>query len=562
MSLLVHIFKFKLLSFLKISFDGKLMSILKNAGTASVYCIFGVGVYIFTYNLIEYLLEDVKIGLFLFHRFISAILFVFFLAVNIGNALVSFSTLYRSKEVSFLITKPLAYYKLFTIKFLDNFFYSSVTLLLIILTALAGYGSYFNMGIDFYIITLFFQIIPFMMIAASLGVIVLLTVLKLAKHFGIKKIIAVLASVYIISLIFFYKLTNPVLLVSQVMEYYPDINRYFGFLDNKLVTLLPNFWISESMYWMVANNYLQAFPYLLLQVSLALIFFTAAVLLAKRWYYETWISSMDISFSSGRKKRGKNKIFGFGKKSFFKPQLEVLIKKEFWQFFREPSQWIHLIIILLLIFVFAGSIASIDVKMLYAYNAEMRTLIYLVVFLFNVFLIATLALRFVFPLISIEGQAYWKIKSSPLSNTKLMFTKFITLFLLILLIGQAINYFSHFRYPFILTFISSINTALITITLVSLNFGMGSIFVNYKERNPIRIASSQGASITFLFTLIYLAFLMIVLFIPVYDFFNPKNSYGEAAGKLPAASLIIGVVSIIVTLISINIGRRSLKRDF
>lgn len=562
MGLLVHIFGYKLLSFIKVSIDGKLLSILKNLGTTIVYSLFGIGVFFFTKSLIEYLLEDVKIGSFLFHRFISVILFVFFLAVNIGNALVSFSTLYRSKEVSFLITKPLPFSKLFAIKFLDNFFYSSVTLLLIISAVLAGYGSYFNMGADFYFLTFFLQVIPFMLIAASLGVILLLVVLRIAKKFGIRKILTILVSIYFISLVLVYNLSNPVLMVSQVMAYYPDINQYFGFLDNPLITFLPNFWISESFYWLSENNVLNAVPYFILQVSLAVVLFSAAIFLGKKWYYQTWISSMDLQFSSPKKKRTKFNFLSFGQKSFFSPQTEVLIKKEFWQFFREPSQWIHLIVLIFLIAVFASSIATIDIKFLYAHNTEMRTLIYLVVFLFNVFLIATFALRFVFPLISIEGEAFWKIKSSPLNIKKLVFTKFSILLLIIFFMGQVINFFTHFSYPSVLLIISSLNTALITVTLVSLNFGMGSIFANYKEKNPIRIASSQGASITFLFTLIYLVFLIAVLFFPVYSFFDFGNSYKDSLNQLPVTTVMIGVVSLFITYASIKAGQKSLKRDF
>jgi ABC-2 type transport system permease protein len=562
MKIVLHIFSYKLLSFLKISFEKKLISILKNFGSVIVYSAFAAGIYFFTYNIIGYLLEDVKIGSFLLHRFMSGLLFIFFLAVNIGNALVSFSTLYRSKEVTFLVTKPLPCYKLFAIKFLDNFFYSSVTLLIIITAVLAGYGSYFKLGINFYIVTLFLQIFPFMLTAASLGVIVLLIVLKLSKHIGIRKIAAVMASLYLIALVFFYKLSNPVLLVSQVMEYYPDINRYFGFLDNRLVTFLPNFWISESMYWLSENQLLKAFPFVLLQILVALVSFTLAVKLGKRWYFETWSSSMDNNLSLSKEKKRRTNILSFSKKSNLSPQFEVIIKKEFWQFFREPSQWIHFTIILLLIIVFAGNIASLDIKILNAYNTEMKTLIYLTVYLFIIFLIGTLALRFVFPLISIEGLAYWKIRSSPLSSTKLMLIKFISVFAVIFFIGQMLNYFIHFRYPYELTLFSSINTALITITLVSLNFGMGSLFVNYKEKNPIRIASSQGASITFLFTLIYLTFLIVILFIPLNNYFSASIIKNGVTGNLMLTSLIIGIVTIIVTLISLNMSRKSLKRDF
>lgn len=122
MPILFHIIKFKLLTFLKP--DGKfgLNSFLKSSGTGIVYFIFAYGTYLFTSSTIEYLLNDVKIGLFLLHRFIFVVLFIFFMAVNIGNIVVSYSTLFRTKEVGFLITKPISFTKLFLIKFLDNFF--------------------------------------------------------------------------------------------------------------------------------------------------------------------------------------------------------------------------------------------------------------------------------------------------------------------------------------------------------------------------------------------------------------------------------------------------------
>jgi hypothetical protein len=154
---------------------------------------------------------------------------------------VSFSTLYKSKEVFHLITKPISYTKLFLIKFLDNFFYSSTTLLLIITAVLLGYGFYFNLGLWFYPFALFFLVLPFMFTAGSTGVIVLLIVLKLSGKWGIKRVLTTVGSLYIISVISFYFISNPIQLVERVFDYYPHINQYFGFLESGLVKYLPNY---------------------------------------------------------------------------------------------------------------------------------------------------------------------------------------------------------------------------------------------------------------------------------------------------------------------------------
>ena len=146
----LHILYYKILIFLKVNSPFNFSAFLKSLGSGIVYSIFAYGCFVMTSNTIEYLLENVRIGSFLLHRFVLVVLFMFFIAINVGNMVVSFSTLYKSKEVFHLITKPISYTKLFLIKFLDNFFYSSTTLLLIITAVLLGYGFYFNLGLWFY----------------------------------------------------------------------------------------------------------------------------------------------------------------------------------------------------------------------------------------------------------------------------------------------------------------------------------------------------------------------------------------------------------------------------
>src|SRR5690606_37499159 len=125
------------------------------------------------------------------------------------------------------------------------------------------------------------------------------------------------------------------------------------------------------------------------------------------------------------------------------------------------------------------------------------------------------SLRFVFPIVSLEGEASWKIRSAPLDYKRVLISRLLIYFGVIFIIGQLLNFFSNYQFSLQLTLISQLNTAFVTVTLVSLNFGMGGIFANYKEKNPIRIASSQGASITFLFTILYLIFLIVILFAPL-----------------------------------------------
>lgn len=559
----VHILYYKILIFLKVNSPFDFSAFVKSIGSSIVYSIFAYGCFAMTFGLIEYLLLTVKIGAFLLHRFVLVVLFIFFIAINVGNMVVSFSTLYKSKEVFHLMTKPISFTKLFLIKFLDNFFYSSTTLLLIVIAVLLGYGYYFDLDIWFYPFALLLLVLPFMLTAGSIGVIVLLTVLKLSGKWGIKRVLIFIGAAYSASVISFYFISNPLKLVERVFDYYPNIDQYFGFLESSLVKFLPNYWVAESLYWISQNKIYRAIPFIYANLVTSIFVFLIALYLAKKWYYETWLTSLQVNAQLKNRDKNKNQFFGFQNKSLLNAFDESILKREFLLFFREPSQWLHLLVMIFLISIFISSISGIDIIILKAYNEYLKTVVYLIVSLFNVFLVASLSLRFVFPLISLEGEALWKIRSAPINFNDLLIKRLAIYFLLIFFVGQLISFFSNFQFPPALSIVAQINAALTTITLISLNFGMGGIFANYKEKNAIRLASSQGASITFLFTLLYLVLIIVILFIPVSNYFYAQtNGINLSIWNLMSTSIILFVIAIIITTISMKIGLKSFKKDF
>ena len=563
MSLLLHILKFRLLTFIKFQDELNIKSILKQLSASVVYILFAIGIFFFTQNIITYMMEDVRIGMFLLHRFIFVVLFIFFMTVNIGNVVVSYSTFFKIREVGFLLTMPISFAKIFIIKFLDNFFYSSSTLLLMVTAALAGYTSYFGMPWYFIPFAVLFLILPFMFIAGTLGAITLLVIMRFAATFGIKKVLATIASVYGTTIILFYIFSSPVQLVTRVFEYFPNINNYFGFLESPAVKLLPNHWVADALYWISSGKFIAAGWYVYLLIVVSILFFLFALSLAKKWFYKTWLVFLNLSSELSVKKKSNGKtIFSFENKSSLKPRREALLKREFLLFIREPSQWTHFLVMMFLITIFIISISNIDVMILNAYNIYLKTLIYLIIYLFNVFLIASMSLRFIFPLVSLEGETIWKIRSAPLNYKKLMLTRLFIYFSVIFVIGQLLNFVSNYQFSILLTLISQLNTAFVTITLVSLNFGMGAVYANYKEKNPIRVASSQGASLSFLFTIIYLVFLIVLLFAPISNYFNAfdKTSFAPIS-QLLYTSVILGTIAFIMSYLSISKGVRHFNKD-
>ena len=257
-------------------------------------------------------------------------------------------------------------------------------------------------------------------------------------------------------------------------------------------------------------------------------------------------------------------LVDFEKKSSMNCRDEAIFKREFFLFTREPGQWIHLGVMVFLMVIFMAGISGIKIIVDDSYyNDSLRTIIFLVVSLFSVFMVAALSLRFIFPLISLEGESVWKIRSSPVNHSTFLIKRLLIYFTFIFIMGQLVSFFAGHQFPRTLSWEGQLNTVFITITIVSLNFGMGGYFANFKERNPIRIASSPGASITFLFTIIYMTVLVALLFLPVSNFFESEHvTVSAPLTGLLTASFILFVFSAIISFVFIRIGLKSFTRDY
>jgi ABC-2 type transport system permease protein len=567
---LLLVLNLKSASFLQGLTRRDLTSIFKMSSSFLVFGGFAMAMFLMSRGVTIYLLDTAHIGSFLFHRFLSMVLYVFFITVNVGNIVVSYATLYRSQEVGFLMALPLSHAKIFLIKFVDNFFYSSSTLAVIGLAVLLGYGSYFQLPWYFYFFSVFFVFLPFMLIAGVVAVVTLMGLIKIATLIGVRLLLGLMVGIYVSFIYIYFKATNPVRLVEEVMKHYPDVNVYFGYLDPPLVQYLPNHWVTEFLYWSVNGNYERAVPYFFLLFLTACGLIVVAGLLARKYYYRTWLAASDAQAMRGPKRpRVHLRFLEFGVPSrFFRAfvsrhsQTEVLFKRDFWMFFREPSQWLHLVLMGFLIVIFLSSLANLQ---LHIVHPLMQAVSFLVIFLFNGFLVASVALRFVFPAVSLESDCFWSVRSSPLGLERLYYHKlrFALMFALIvteiLVFGSA----SIVGDDGALLVLEAVCGALVAITLTSLHLGAGSYFAIFREKNPIRVASSHGASMTFLGSMIYLGAITMILVAPLHRYFDARMYRGtiETLWFYPPVA-VISVLSLLISYASTSIGLKAIKRDF
>jgi hypothetical protein len=114
-----------------------------------------------------------------------------------------------------------------------------------------------------------------------------------------------------------------------------------------------------------------------------------------------------------------------------------------------------------------------------------------------------------------------------------------------------------------LSYFSMIVTPIVAVTLASMNFSLGSVYSNFNEKNPIRIASSQGATMTFLLTIVYLLILLALYYFPTLAFINAElKGIPVDWNTVRTVAVMIAGPSVVIIGLSHVLGLRSLRRDY
>jgi hypothetical protein len=122
----------------------------------------------------------------------------------------------------------------------------------------------------------------------------------------------------------------------------------------------------------------------------------------------------------------------------------------------------------------------------------------------------------------------------------------------------AMSVFHHDR---MLAGVASVTALFVSLALVGLNVGAGSYFAMYKEKNPIRVASSQGASLTFLASMVYLTIVVAIMLIPLNRYFVAAQLVEVASARWAYAPLsIVAILSLIIFGAATSLGLRAIRR--
>jgi len=503
---------------------------------ALISFLFWAGIFAVFYRVLHYFQGVEGFGDILARKLLSMVLLTFFSVLIFSSILTALSTLYLSKDLPLIHAAPVAVEKVFLARWLESTFDSSWMLFLFGLPVFFAYALVYNAGPYFYLV-LAGSLFPFSVLASAIGTLIVLFLVVCFPANRMRDIFVLLSMVLVILLYFLFRFMRPERLVDPAAL--GTVAIYLKSLEAPDSPLLPSTWMLEALWPVLTGKRGMVLFYLVLLTTGALSMIFIQTRLARIFYFKG-VSKAQVA---RRALRGRKRAFRKDWTRFLpvSRQISALLSKDIKTFFRDNTQWSQLFLLgaLIVIYLYNFKVLPLDkapIKTFYLQNI----LSFLNMGLAG-FVLAALAVRFVFPAVSIEGEAFWVVRSAPIPLKTFLWAKFWTYLGPLLILSELLIVLSNKLLsvtPFMMA-LSTITVFFMVFGITAMGVGLGAIYPHFDIENMAQVATGFGGM---LFMLLCVGFIGSVIMLeagPVYIIFLARLR-GEA---LPMAHWIWIILS-------------------
>jgi len=498
------------------------------------------------YRMLIYFSSQELIGDILAKQLLAMVLLMLFSILIFSNIITALSNLYLSHDLELCHSSPATLIELFLSRSFYTVVDSSWMPLVFGLPVLIAYGFVYHAGLNYYL-SLFNVFAPLIIISASLGIMVVMILVRFLPAQRAGNIVMFLSLFLIIMLYLLFRFLRPERLVNP--DAFIGVAQYLAALKTPDSPYLPSHW-ATNLLWanLIKDQTSQIFNHLLLwSTTFAMVIID--IWLAEYIYFEGFSRSVEAKRRSYPGKNILDKVVSAVTKPLA-PDANSIIAKEVRTFFRDNTQWSQLLFLaaLMAVYLYNFSVLPLEkspIKSIYLQNA----LSFLNIGMAG-FVISALSVRFVFPAVSSEGKAFWIILSSPLSLRRFLWCKYFAYLIPMLIVAEILIIYSNYLLkvtPFMMV-LSSITIFFMVFGIVALGVGLGAVYPNFQHENIAKIATGFGGFIYMVASSVFIAIIVMLEAGPVYAILS-AHFKGETVSLLQW--VWIGSSFIVVILLNI-----------
>lgn len=441
--------------------------------------------------------SEMNFGDVLMARLLSILTLAIFMLLIFSNVLVSFSTLYRSGEVAYLLQAPLRYDHYFYARFFECVVFSSWSLAFLGSPLMLAYGLATEAPFIFYVAVLAF-FVPLIIVPAALGALITMALARVFPRLKTPWLIGLGAMA--VGVFFLYirnVLRGTRLSDDTILPVFMDVTR------RAQSWLLPSHWASQGMLDAARDHLDDSLFWFLLLFSTALVLLLFSGWVTRRIFFPgySYLAGQDRQRIRPRDRGLLNLMERC--LVFIRDPNRALTVKDIKLFWRDPTQWSQFVIFFGIMAIYIANLRSTSKY----YEDEMwRSWIACLNVGSVTLILATLTSRFVFPLVSLEGRRFWIIGLAPLTFRGLVWQKFwLSLSITSLFtVGLAFLSATMLKLEPVYFWMTVYSVCIANFGLAGLAVGLGALYPNFNEDNPARIVSGLGGTLNLLMSIGYI----------------------------------------------------------
>ncbi len=520
----------------------------KVAILTAVTALFWVGSFLFFERTLAYFQTITALGPVLTQRLLIMLFVSFFAVLVISNVVTALSTFYLAPEVRLLLAAPIPPRRIHDARFIETLVASSWMVLLFGLPAFLAYGVVYRAGALFYVGTIV-TLLPFLVIPAAIGVLIT-TALVLAFPARRARDVLVVATVALAAVGYLtLRLLRPERLASPTE--FAGFAAFLAGFEAPASPYLPTTWAAEVLIALLGAQPGEPLFYLALLATTAAVLYLVSAGTVERLLLTAWSRAQE-----GRTRERRAPLLGRVLPRLTAPLPRVpglLLTKDVIVFFRDASQWSQLLLLgaLVVVYVYNFSVLPIDDGTPMA--ATLRDVVAFCNLGLAAFVTAAVAVRFVYPSVSLEGRAWWVLRSSPVPLPTLWWSKFLIAFLPLVVLGEVLIVVTN-RYLGVapgLTVVFMATLLFVVAAIVSLGLAFGAAYPRLDCTNAAQIATGFGGVVYMVSCLGLIAGVIALEAWPVARLFWSRLT-AEPLGSLETLLIVVAFASVIAVTAAVT----------
>jgi ABC-2 type transport system permease protein len=431
-------------------------------------------------------------------------LFLSFLAfLAFSGVVTALSTFFLSDDLRLIMAGPVSSSRLFLARFTRTVGSASWMVVIFMAPVLIGVGVGRCASYGYYATTIA-TVIPFSIIPVAVGSACTLFVVNVFPARRARDLLMLMGLVFAAAVVLLLRFIQPERLLR--VESLPDITDFFATLQSPVTPLLPSFWAGESLFSAMQGGFDWLHQSALWTTAGAFTVLLGAA--HRRWHFTGYSRAQEAPKTRFAHFRTLDLVASLLPLSAVRRQLLV---KDVKIFLRDVSQWVQLLPLIALVLLYLYNFRVLDLDRIPYMSGFIKNVYAFINLGMAGFVMATVAVRFVFPAVSAEGQAFWIIRTSPISMHDFLWSKFWTAVVPVLVFTEVLTIAANELLgvdPF-LKLVSPAAILFLTFALVGLAAGLGARYPRF-HADATQAAGSYGG-VMFMIVAVALIIVTIVL---------------------------------------------------